>query len=138
MKFDPLIDLKIVHSILDFLPMGVCVLSGERKIQWVNERVTHRFGMEKNYSSGEKFCYREIFKREEPCPDCPVLKTLKSGRMEHGEVKSEHHGQEKRYLVTATPPQKRAGRGENSPHRDHTGYHCPEEGGGGTQAAQRF
>jgi len=102
-SFDPLINVKIAHSILDFLPMGVCVMNGQRRIQWVNERVVHRFQTDKNYWSGDKHCYREIFKRTRPCPDCPALKTLKSGRMEHGEVKSDHDGKERRYLVTATP-----------------------------------
>jgi PAS domain S-box-containing protein len=112
MNFDPLIDLNIAHSILDLLPMGVCVLNGERRIQWVNERVVHRFETEKHYWSGEKHCYREIFKRTRPCPDCPAIKTLKSGRMEHGEVRSEHHGEERRYLVTATPLKKEQDEGK--------------------------
>jgi PAS domain S-box-containing protein len=101
--FDPQINLDAVHSILDFLPMGVCVLNGERRIQWVNQRVVNRFQTEKDFHSGEKRCYREIFRRTKPCPDCPAVKTLKSGRMEHGEVKSVHQGELKYYLVTATP-----------------------------------
>ena len=111
MNFDPPIDLNTAHSILDFLPMGVCVLNGERKIQWVNDRIVHRFRIKKNIMSGEELCYREIFRKAEPCPDCPALKTIKSGRMEHGEVKSEHNGEVKYYLVTATPLRKEQSEG---------------------------
>jgi PAS domain S-box-containing protein len=110
-NFDPPIDLNTAHSILDFLPMGVCVLNGERKIQWVNDRIVHRFRIKKNIMSGEELCYREIFRKAEPCPDCPALKTIKSGRMEHGEVKSEHNGEVKYYLVTATPLRKEQSEG---------------------------
>ena len=112
MKFDPLIDLNVAHSILDSLPMGVSVLNGERKIEWVNDRLVHRFELGKEFQPGERQCFREIFRRTEPCPDCPALKTLKSGKLEHGEVTSEHHGEMKYYLITAAPLRKGGKEGE--------------------------
>ena len=102
-KFDPETDLTIVQSILDSLPMGVHVLNGKRKIQWVNERAMRRFQVDKELPLREADCYREFFKRETPCDDCPAARTLKSGRMEHKEMKFEYHGEAKYYLITATP-----------------------------------
>lgn len=92
-----------IQSILDNLPMGVYVLDGKRKIQWVNERVVHRLGREAFHRQGEKYCYYEIFKRVWPCRDCPALKTLKNGLMEHREIKSDYKGETRHYLVTTAP-----------------------------------
>lgn len=103
MKFDQHRDRNIVQSILDFLPMGVYVLDGKRRIQWVNERVMHRLGKEDVRQPVKKPCYKEIFKRDKPCGDCPALKTLESGRMEHTEIKGEYKGEPRHYLVTTAP-----------------------------------
>jgi PAS domain S-box-containing protein len=114
MKFEPQVNFKIVQSILDFLPMGVYVLDRKRKIQWMNERVIHRLDKETFFQSGEKYCYREIFKRERPCKDCPALKTLKNDLMEHQEIESEYKGERRHYLVTTAPF--RAEHGDEEPY----------------------
>ncbi len=103
MNFNPHRDLDTVRSILDFLPMGVYVVDGERRIQWANHRTRHRFCMEKDFPWGDPHCYQSLFKRESPCADCPAMRTLKTGRTEYEEIKSEHQGELKYYLVTATP-----------------------------------
>jgi PAS domain S-box-containing protein len=97
------LDFEVVRAILDFLPLGVYVLDRKRKIRWINKRVMHRLEEEGFLQSEEKFCYKEIFKREKPCRDCPALKTLKSGLMEHREIRSEYKGEMRQYLVTTAP-----------------------------------
>jgi PAS domain S-box-containing protein len=103
MKFDPKIDFNIVQSILDSLPMGIYVLDRGRKIQWVNEKAV-LWSQKKNvFQPGKVSCYKEIFKRIGPCSNCPALKTLKSGCMEHTEIMSNFTGESRHYLVTTAP-----------------------------------
>lgn len=102
-------DFNIVLSILDSLPMGVFVLNKERKIQWMNDRVAQFIRKDNAHQSIGKHCYTKIFNLKGPCKNCPALRTLTTGKMVHGEIKSEHKGETKYYLVTATPLQK----GEN-------------------------
>ncbi|MCX5810999.1 MAG: ATP-binding protein [Proteobacteria bacterium] len=106
MKFDPNIDFNIVQSILDSLPMEVYVLDRGRKIQWKNERIAIWSQEEGIFQSGKTSCYREIFKRRVPCSNCPALRTLKSGRLEHTEIKSKHKGKSRHYLITTAPLRK--------------------------------
>ncbi|MCX5807469.1 MAG: ATP-binding protein [Proteobacteria bacterium] len=103
MKFDSQIDFNIVQSILNSLPMGVYVLNRGRKIQWKNERLALRSQEEGVIQSGKAFCYGEIFKRRMPCSNCPGLRTLKSGRMEHTEISSMYKGELRHYLITSAP-----------------------------------
>jgi PAS domain S-box-containing protein len=106
MKFDQQIDFKNTRLILDVLPMGLYVLNGERKIQWVNRRAAHWFQKKNIPYYNKTCCYKVLFKQKEPCSNCPVLRTINSGRMEHAEIKSEYDGETKYYYVTATPLQK--------------------------------
>lgn len=99
-------DFNIILSILDSLPMGVFVLDKERKIQWMNDRVAQYTQKGNVHQSLEKHCYTKIFNLKSPCKNCPAFRTLTTGRMEHGEIKSEYKGETKYYLVTATPLQK--------------------------------
>ena len=107
------IDLNIIPSILDFLPMGVYVLDRDRKIQWVNRRIIHRLTGRKKSQHHEKHCYREIFKKKVPCEDCPALKTLDTGQMAHAEVKSEYKGDMRYYLVTTSPLERNSNENES-------------------------
>jgi PAS domain S-box-containing protein len=109
MKNGPHIESNIILSILDSLPMGVFVLNRERRIQWMNDRVMQYIPKDNVHQSIEKHCYTKIFNLKSPCKNCATLRTLTTGRMEHTEIKSEHKGETKYYLVTATPLQK----GEN-------------------------
>jgi len=115
MRFESQADFNnIIQSILDFLPMGVYVLDGKRRIQWMNERVLHRLRKESLLQSKEKYCHVEILGREQPCKDCPALKTLKNGLMEHREIESEYKGEMRHYLVTTAPFKQK--HGKNGPY----------------------
>jgi PAS domain S-box-containing protein len=106
MKFDLQIDFNIVQSILDSLPMSVYALDRGRKIQWKNEIARLRTQEVGIIQPGKVSCYREIFKRIGPCNNCPALRTLKSGRMEHTEISSNYKGESRYYLVTTAPLRK--------------------------------
>ena len=100
------IDFNIILSILDSLPMGVFVLNKERKIQWMNDQMAQYVQKDSTHQSIEKYCYAKMFNFRSPCKHCAALRALTSGRMEHGEVKSEYKGESKYFLVTATPLRK--------------------------------
>jgi PAS domain S-box-containing protein len=106
MKQGPAIDFNIVQSVLDFLPMSVYVLNRERKVQWSNRRIIHRLRNGNASQHQAKYCYKEIFKRKEPCNDCPALKTFETGLMEHAEIKSDYRGEMRHYLITTSPLRK--------------------------------
>lgn len=106
MKNGPRVEFGAILSILDSLPMGVFVLDQKRKIQWMNEWVLQYIQKDTQHQSIEKYCYTKIFNLNSPCKNCPALRTLSTGRTEHGEIKSELKGEIKYYLVTATPLQK--------------------------------
>jgi len=64
MEFDQQIDFKTTRLILDVLPVGLCILNGERKIQWVNKRAAQWF-QKKNISYyNEICCYKVVFKQK--------------------------------------------------------------------------
>jgi PAS domain S-box-containing protein len=103
MKNGSNIDFETIISILDSLPMRVFVLNKDHKIQWMNHRMAKYVQKENAHQSIEKYCYAKMFNFKSPCKHCPSLRALTSGRMEQGEVKSEHKGETKYYFITATP-----------------------------------
>ncbi|MBA4417383.1 MAG: hypothetical protein C0392_05680 [Syntrophus sp. (in: bacteria)] len=109
MKIDLPIDFDTALSILDFLPMGVCIINRERRIQWANKRIVNRLRNKDISFYKNKHCFREIFRWGRPCSDCPAMKALKSGRVEHMEIKNRYKGEWRHYFVTATPLRKGQG-----------------------------
>lgn len=102
MKIEQYIDFDTIRSMLDLLPMGIYVLDNERKIRWANKRAAYWFKKANVLNYGDVCCYRDIFIRDSACKDCPAIKTLKTGKTEHTEIKSEYNGKSKYYYVTAT------------------------------------
>jgi len=102
MKIDQHIDFDTVRSMLDLLPMGIYVLNNERKIRWANKRAAYWFKRANVPSYRDVCCFRDIFNRDSACKDCPAIKTLKTGKTEHTEIKREYNGKSKHYYVTAT------------------------------------
>ncbi len=94
---------SMAQSMLDILPMGLFVLNSERKIHWMNKRASRWLKKGNDSQQGRLCCFKDVFKLEAPCSNCPVLKTLKSNKMEHIEIKSEFNGKTKFYYITATP-----------------------------------
>ncbi len=101
-KFNTQIDFDVVRSILDYLPMGIYVLNREREMQWVNQRVMRRLERANDSQYMGEQCFRKVFRKEKPCDDCPALKTLKTGRMEYIEIKSDYRGELRHYLITTS------------------------------------
>lgn len=108
-KSEHYIDFESMRTMLDLLPMGLYVLDRELKIHWANKRAVHWFENANIHSYNDVCCFREVFKKDKPCADCPVQKTIRSGRTEHSEIKSHYNGKSKYYYVTATPFKKDKG-----------------------------
>ncbi len=100
------VDIAIVRSVLDSLPLGVFVLNAEREIRWMNARLVQYMEKERGGQSTDVHCYAKIFDLQVPCRQCPAIKTLKTGRTEHAKIKIEENGEIKYYRITATPLQK--------------------------------
>jgi len=59
--------------------------SPELRIRWANRAAGESVGLEPRELVG-KFCFEVWQGRQSPCPDCPVLKALRSGKPSQGEV----------------------------------------------------
>lgn len=101
MKFEHNIDFDTIRSVLDLLPMRIYMLNEKRKVLWANKRASHWF-RNINLNHENIYCFKEVFKRDNPCINCPVIKALKTGKTEHTEIKAEYNGKTKYYFVTAT------------------------------------
>ena len=101
MKFEHNIDFDTIRSVLDLLPMRIYMLNEKRKVLWANKRASHWF-RNINLNHENIYCFKEVFKRDNPCIHCPVIKALKTGKTEHTEIKAEYNGKTKYYFVTAT------------------------------------
>jgi PAS domain S-box-containing protein len=103
------IGLTTLQSILNHLPMGVYLLDGERRVQWVTKGLRPPFN--RKSASPSKECFRQILERRKPCNDCPALRALRSGKTESVELKTKYRGEIRHYFITATP----IGRREQEP-----------------------
>ncbi len=59
------------------------------KIIWTNKIVEQLTGRDRNEIIGE-FCYKLFTGRDEPCPNCPTMKSIKSGKLEHSIICEEN------------------------------------------------
>jgi PAS domain S-box-containing protein len=66
-------------TILDCLEEHVIYEDKEMKIQWANRSACESAGLTRNELIG-RYCYDVWPNRNDPCPDCPVVKTMKTGR----------------------------------------------------------
>ncbi|OPX17629.1 hypothetical protein BXT86_05495 [candidate division WOR-3 bacterium 4484_100] len=71
--------------ILDSMSEYVVYHDKELKILWANKSVYKSMGLQPGELKG-RACYEIGIKRTEPCEGCPVVKTLRTGRPEMGEV----------------------------------------------------
>lgn len=88
------------QAILDGFPGMLALLDREARVLWTNNSFPP-LTVEDNL-----FCYQLFHDREESCSDCPVLKSLKTGKVESGivEIESVSKPNEKKTLeVVGTP-----------------------------------
>lgn len=57
----------------------------EMKIVWANKTAAKDLGLNIIQIKGE-FCYKLWHQKEEPCKDCPVIKSFKTGQLEEAET----------------------------------------------------
>lgn len=89
---------------------GAFLISRDLRIEWVGS-VSDRWSGGKDAAAlAGKHCYSVIMNKKRPCGNCPVLRSYKSGRDEHLEIKIEEKGSgTEYYLLTATPVKDKAG-----------------------------
>jgi len=71
--------------ILDAISEFLAYQDQDMKILWANRLAGESVNMGPEQLKG-LYCHEIWYQRSEPCPDCPVLKALKTGRPEKGEI----------------------------------------------------
>ncbi len=72
-----------VHSVLDNLPVMICLLSGDYDVVYANHAFTEQFGE----SQGRK-CYQYCYGKSQPCEFCESFRVLENGVAHEWEVTS--------------------------------------------------
>ncbi len=71
--------------ILDAASEMFALYDTDLRIQWTNKAAARALNMDKSAMIG-RHCYELWHHRSAPCPDCPVLKALETGKPEEGEI----------------------------------------------------
>ena len=72
--------------LLDSVPDGIVHLSPDLRIRWANAKAQEIFSIKDSSVLHEKTCHSAFWAREKTCADCPVLKSIASGKNEIGEL----------------------------------------------------
>jgi PAS domain S-box-containing protein len=75
------------EALLDAIPDNLVSLSPDLKIRWVNRVTSETLGKDTSELVGD-YCYGFWHGRSEPCEECPVRESLRSGKPESGIVRS--------------------------------------------------
>ena len=75
------------QALLDAIPDNLVSLSPDLKIRWVNRVTSETLGKDTSELVGD-YCYGFWHGRSEPCEECPVRESLRSGKPESGIVRS--------------------------------------------------
>ena len=70
-----------MRTILDSMPDVVLQLDANLKILWANKAT-----IQLNPNAVNQFCYKALPGRSDICPGCPIVKALKTGKIEQGIV----------------------------------------------------
>lgn len=87
--------------LLDNVPDGIVYLSPDCRIRWANAAANSFFGLSSEADSHGKTCHEAFWNRDESCPDCPVVRSIQTGRNEIGELSAEQD--DRKYEVRAVP-----------------------------------
>ena len=68
------------EAILDNLMAHITLFDRDLRILWVNMPAGLNLNLSREAVIGE-LCYKLVFGRETPCPECPVLKAIETSRM---------------------------------------------------------
>ena len=89
------VEMRKSESIVNALPIGLCIVSKDYKIQSQNEWLTNRFGKKEG-----KICYNEYMKSNKPCLKCFIRKAIDCDRVERGELVTADN---RHYEIIAVP-----------------------------------
>lgn len=74
----------LLQALLSVVQDGICFLSPEYDILYQNPAMQYWYGTQEQKSTGK--CYALYHGRNAPCENCPMQKTLQSGKTEEKEV----------------------------------------------------
>ncbi len=72
------------EDLLESIQDGICVLDKELRVVRMNGWMKKMYAHNAPFES--KKCYKVFQNRDEPCPGCPTLKAMKTGKTESGTV----------------------------------------------------
>jgi two-component system cell cycle sensor histidine kinase/response regulator CckA len=92
-------------AILDAAVDRIRLTDPDLKIVWANKTHKRELGISPEDAIG-KYCYKVFADRDNPCPECPTIKALKSGTIEHAILVRSRPGggNGKRYLDSYAVP----------------------------------
>lgn len=73
----------ILKAVLTIMQEGICFLSKDLDVLYANPAMKFWYEFDEN-SLGRK-CYESYHNRTEPCENCPILRSIKTGQPESGE-----------------------------------------------------
>ncbi len=75
------------EMILNTINTGLVYISPDFRVRWENISKFSKHPLIKRYKVGD-FCYKSLYQRESPCPDCLILKAMKSKSLQKEELGS--------------------------------------------------
>ena len=88
------------QQLFDEVPCYITVQDRDLKLTAVNRRFKEDF----EYETGSFFCYHVYKHRDEPCPDCPVVRTFEDGLSHQSEmVVTAKSGDQYHVLISTAP-----------------------------------
>lgn len=69
-------------AILDASVDSIRLVDHEMRLIWANKIIEDMIQRDRKEIAGD-FCYKVFTGRDRPCPDCPTIKSMKSGKIEH-------------------------------------------------------
>jgi signal transduction histidine kinase len=93
---------KKLSKILRGINAGLVLLSTDRKIIWMN-RISEEWFSSLENAQGQK-CQAAFWNGNQFCDDCPTARSLKTGKIESGEIEYARNNDEVRYYrITSAP-----------------------------------
>lgn len=97
------------NTILNGLAAGISIIDKNMRIAWVNRRMSQAFGPSKNIIGTH--CYITYNHKKNICPNCPTLKTFKTGKICEGiQIGFAKSGERRYYYLTTAPIKDQKGR----------------------------
>jgi two-component system NtrC family sensor kinase len=73
---------NLLRTLFDSMPASIYIINQKLELVAINRNRTRKENIHPKEVVGER-CYRALYAREDPCPDCKVRDTLLSGKATH-------------------------------------------------------